>query len=84
MFDNKDKSLNERRFGKLELVDRSPWCTATITQTTITTSVQDGEVKLNGNLNLKVDLDAPAYGSGYVTVKITVPKIGMIEKYGYN
>jgi hypothetical protein len=66
---------------KLELVDQSPWCTATITQSTITTSVQENEVRLNGNLNIKVDLEAPAYGSGYVTVKITVPKIGMIDKF---
>lgn len=66
---------------KLELVDWSPWCTPTITQTTITTSVSDSEQELKGNLNLRVDLEAPAFGSGFVKVKITVPKVGMIEKF---
>jgi hypothetical protein len=66
---------------KLELVDWSPWCTPTITQSTLTTMVADDEQELKANLNLRVDLDAPAYGSGYVTVKVIVPKVGSIDKY---
>ena len=66
---------------KLELVKWSPWSTPTLTQGTLTTSVKDEEQTLHANINLKVDIDAPAFGSGFVTVRVTVPKVGMIEKY---
>jgi hypothetical protein len=67
---------------KLELVKWSPWCTPTLTQGTLTTSVREEEQDLNANINLKVDIDAPAFGSGFVTVRVTCPQVGvMIEKY---
>jgi hypothetical protein len=65
----------------LELVEWSPWCTPTLTQGTLTTSVAAEEQTLNANINLRVHIDAPAFGSGFVKVRVTVPKLGMIEKY---
>ena len=67
---------------KLELGDHSPWCTPTLFTDTITTKVGEAEeTGLQATLNLKVDIDAPAYGAGFVDLKVSVPKVGMILPY---
>ena len=52
----------------LKLDDWSPWCTPTITQNTITTSIKDQEQEFKTILNLRVDQDAKAYESGFVKI----------------
>ncbi|KYK28673.1 hypothetical protein AYK20_06860 [Thermoplasmatales archaeon SG8-52-1] len=70
---------------KLEIGDHSPWCTPTLFTYTITTRVGEaGETGLQATLNLKLDIDAPAYASGFVEVKVTVPKVGLIQGYSNN
>jgi len=67
---------------KLELVDWSPWCTPGLVQGTITTSVQSIEQSdLTAKLNIRVNEEAPAYGGGFIKIKASVPKIGLIEAY---
>ena len=74
----KDRQVNI----KLELGDYSPWCTPTLLTNTITTKVGEAEqTGLQATMNLRVDLDAPAYSSGFVELKVTVPKVGMIDGY---
>ena len=67
---------------KLELGDHSPWCTPTLFTNTITTKVGEAEqTGLKATMNLRVDIDAPAYASGFIELKVTVPKVGMIAGY---
>ena len=75
----KDRQVNI----KLELGDHSPWCTPTLFTNTITTKVGEAEETgfLQATLNLRVDLDAPAFGSGFVELTVSVPKVGMIAGY---
>jgi hypothetical protein len=66
---------------KLEITDKSPWCTATLPSDTITTQTSSQEQKRTTMLTIRVDEDAPAYGSGIVKISATVPKIGLIEGF---
>ncbi len=76
---HRNKQVNIR----IELGDHSPWCTPTLFTDTITTKVAVAEeTGLQVTLNLRLDLDAPAYGPGFINIKATVPKVGMIA--GYN
>ena len=85
------KGLSQLLFGfhrdrqvniKLDLGEHSPWCTPTLFTDTITTKVGEAEeTGLQATLSLKVDIDAPAFGSGFVELKVTVPKVGMIAGY---
>ena len=67
---------------KLEIGEHSPWCTPTLFNDVITVKVGDAEeTGFQATLNLRLDLDAPAYAPGYVYIKATVPKIGLIQGY---
>jgi hypothetical protein len=67
---------------KLQLGDHSPWCTPTLFTDTITTTVDEAQqTGLQAILNLRVDDEAPAFGSGFINLKVTVPKVGMIAGY---
>ena len=70
---------------KLEIGDHSPWCIPTLFNDIITTKVGEaGETDLEATLELVLDIDAPAYASGFVDLKATVPKIGLIQGYNTN
>ncbi|KYK20898.1 hypothetical protein AYK24_03435 [Thermoplasmatales archaeon SG8-52-4] len=67
---------------RLEITDHPPWCTPTLFNDVITTVVGGAEqTGLQATLELILDLEAPAYASGFVTVKATVPDIGLIQGY---
>ena len=68
---------------KLDIIEKSPWCTANIPIGTITTTVkpQGATNSQTAQISIELDKDAPAYGSGYVTIKAKVPNIGMIAGY---
>ena len=68
---------------KLDIIDTNPWCTANIATGTLTTQVQPhgATTSQTAEISIELDKDAPAYGSGYVTVRAKVPKIGMIAGY---
>lgn len=69
---------------KLDIVDSSPWCTASLPQDTITTEVPEpGKTKgnLTARVTIQANLDAPAYAFGSIVLKVSVPKIGLIESF---
>jgi hypothetical protein len=64
---------------KLDVVDTPNWCTAKMLQATLNTAVKaDNSTELKAKISISLDSNAPAYGGGYVTIKATVPKIGLI------
>lgn len=68
---------------KLDIIDSNPWCTANVAIGTLTTQVQpSGSTNSQtAQISIELDEDAPAYGSGYVTIRAQVPKVGMIAGY---
>ena len=68
---------------KLDIIDTNPWCNANIPIGTLTTQVQPqgSPTSQTAEISIELDIDAPAYGSGYVTCRAKVPKIGMIAGY---
>ena len=66
---------------KVEITDTPPWCTANLKAGTVTTSIKPEESELFTTLTLRIDNDAPAFGAGYVKIKASVDKIGMIDPY---
>ena len=64
---------------QLEVVDAPHWCSAKILDATLNTVIRaDNSTTLPGKISISLDANAPAYGGGYVTIKATVPKIGLI------
>jgi len=67
---------------KLQITEKSDWCTATLPADTITTSTSAGaETERTTTLTVRVDENAPAYGAGYVKIEASVPRIGPIEGF---
>jgi hypothetical protein len=67
---------------KMEVIDTPSWCTANLKSGTLTTTISSFEKELSTVLTLRIEDDAPAYGAGFVKIKATVPKIGVID--GFN
>jgi len=66
----------------LVITDTPSWCTATLSQGTIsTTVVADTVTTRTTQLSLQVADNAPAYGLGYVKIKATARKIAVIQGY---
>jgi hypothetical protein len=66
---------------RLEVIDTPVWCTANLKSGTVTTIVTTEEQVMSTVLTLRIDDDAPAFGAGYVKIKATVPKLGIIDGY---
>ena len=66
---------------KLEIVATPEWTTANLNSGTITTSISLTEQSLKAILSIRVDTDAPAFGAGYVRIKISIPKVGPIDSF---
>ncbi|MFA5102518.1 MAG: hypothetical protein WC525_05145 [Candidatus Thermoplasmatota archaeon] len=66
----------------VEVVETPSWCTATIGQGTLATTVSPGEpTYVKTTLSLQVADDAPAFGLGYIKVIATARKAGLIEGF---
>jgi hypothetical protein len=66
----------------VEVVETPSWCTATIGQGTLATTVQPGEpTYVKTTLSLQVADDAPAFGLGYIKVQATARKAGLITGF---
>jgi hypothetical protein len=66
----------------LAVTNTPSWCTAVLSQGTISTTViPDQSTTKFTQLSLQVADNAPAYGLGYVTIKATARKIGFIQGY---
>ncbi len=68
---------------KLTIMDTNSWCTANIAIGTLTTQVkkQGYPNSQNAEISIELDKNAPAYGSGYVTIRASIPKVGLIDGY---
>ena len=66
----------------VEIVETPSWCTANIAQGTLSVTVQPDQITtVYTKLSLQVADNAPAYGLGYVKVKATARKAGLISAY---
>jgi hypothetical protein len=66
----------------LQITDKSSWCTATLSQGTLSTTVTPDNISTRiTKLSLQVADDAPAFDLGYVTIKATAQKIALIKGY---
>jgi hypothetical protein len=66
----------------LEITDKSPWVTATLSQSSLQAVLTPGEtIIVKTKLSLQVSDDAPAFQLGYVTIKATAQPIALIKGY---
>jgi hypothetical protein len=66
----------------VEVIETPSWCTATIGQGTLATTVRPGETTVvKTTLSLQVADNAPAFGLGYIKLKATARKAGLIEGF---
>lgn len=73
---------NQQVIIDLEITDRSPWVTATLSQLSLQARVTPDEpYTLITKLSLQVSDDAPAFQLGYVTIKASAKTIGLIKGY---
>lgn len=67
---------------RVEIVETPSWCTANIAQGTLSVQVQPDETRtVQTKLSLQVSDDAPAFGLGYIKVRATAQKAGLIAGY---
>lgn len=72
---------NKLAFIKLEIVEHSPWVTATLQTDTISLPISDKIHYKKTIVSFQVAEDAPAYGLGFIKIKAEVGKLGLIEGY---
>ena len=66
----------------VSIIETPSWCTATISQGTLSVTVQPETIStVKTLLSIQVANDAPAYGLGYIKVKATAAKTGIIAGY---
>jgi hypothetical protein len=66
----------------LQIVEVPSWCTATLSMGTVSMFVDPNEYDEKTTvLSLQVDDDAPAYGLGYVRIRATAKKVGLINSF---
>ncbi len=64
------------------VVETPSWCTATISQGTLSVVVQPNQLStVQTQLSIQVDDNAPAYSLGYIKVKASAETVGLIEGY---
>lgn len=66
---------------KVEIIDTPTWVTAGLKSGSLPVQLSTQEVTVNNKLTLRVDVDAPAFGGGYVRLKASVPKTGPIDGF---
>jgi len=67
---------------QLEVIETSPWCTASISQgATIPASVQSYEKNYTARVNIQVEQDAPAFALTSIKIKVSAPDVGLIAGY---
>jgi len=66
----------------LQITEIPSWCTATLSQGTVSTVVIPNEITTRTTqLSLQVEDNAPAYGLGYVKIKATARQIAIIKGF---
>jgi hypothetical protein len=66
----------------VSIIESSSWCTATISQGTLSVIVQPNAIStVETKISIQVANDAPAYDLGYVKVKATASRTSLIAGY---
>jgi hypothetical protein len=66
----------------LQITETPSWCTATLSQGTVSVMVVPNEItSRTTQLSLQVEDNAPAYGLGYVKIKATARQVGFIKGF---
>jgi hypothetical protein len=66
----------------VSVVDKPSWCTATISQGTLSVIVQPNQVStVETTLTIQVDDNAPAYELGYIKIRASAHTVGLIEGF---
>jgi hypothetical protein len=68
-------------FVKLEIVGQSSWLTANLMKDTVPFSISDQKQTSTFNVAFQASENAPAYAQGYITIKASVGKLGLIEGF---
>ncbi len=68
-------------FVKLEIVGHSEWLTANLMKDTVPFSISDEKQTSTFNVAFQASENAPAYAQGYITIKASVAKLGIIEGF---
>lgn len=64
----------------ITIISTSPWCTAVISQGTLSIIVQPDVVStVQTTVSIQVENNAPAYGLGYIKIKTTAAQTSLIE-----
>ncbi len=64
----------------ITITDASPWCTAVVSQGTLSIIVQPDTIStVQTTVSIQVANDAPAYGLGYIKIKATAAQTSLIE-----
>ena len=66
----------------VEIIETPSWCTATLAQSTLSTTViPDTRTEVHTSLTLQVADNAPAFGLGYIKLRATAKKAGLIQGF---
>jgi hypothetical protein len=66
----------------VSVIEKSSWCTAVISQGTLSVTVQPNAVStVETTVTIQVANEAPAYGLGYVKIKAAAEQTGIIAGY---
>ena len=68
-------------FVRLEIVGCSDWISATLGTDQVPLKVSEQVQRGTAQISIQADEDAPAYAKGYVSIKVSVPKIGLIQGF---
>lgn len=64
----------------LEIVDKSTWCSAVLESPRIVITMKKEETT-NTSIYMTINEDAPAYGEGFIKIKLTAAKLGALDGY---
>jgi len=69
----------------ISITGASPWCTAVISQGTVSIVVQPDTIStVYTTVSIQVANDAPAYGLGYINIRVTAAQVSIIEGTEYD
>ena len=69
-------------FVKLEIVESSPWVTATLQTDTVAFSISDQMSTKRTIVSFQADENAPALGIGYIKIRASIGKLaGIIDGF---
>jgi hypothetical protein len=66
----------------VEILETPSWCTANLAQGTLATTIKVDEIShVSTQISLQVADDAPAFGLGYIKLRASAQKAGLVQGY---